>query len=168
MPGMLDTVLDVGLTATSAAGLADEVGPAVADEGRIDVDEAIARVSPAQLDLASRPRVDAVAAGEPLAVGTGACPGVVSGRVCFASDRVDAVGADGEPVALVRPETSPNDLAGMLLASGLLTRRGGLVSHAALVARELDLPAVVGVEAVDDKHVIRFRRWRDTVARRFG
>jgi pyruvate,orthophosphate dikinase len=77
-------------------------------------------------------------------VGTGACPGVVTGAVCTSSERVADVG-EGGPVVLVRPETSPDDLPGMVLAAGLVTSTGGLVSHAALVARELDLPTVVGV-----------------------
>jgi pyruvate,orthophosphate dikinase len=70
---------------------------------------------------------------------------VTTGVVCLSSERVDVMATDGRPVVLVRPETSPEDLPGMIVASGLLTSTGGLVSHAAVVARELDLPTVVGV-----------------------
>lgn len=124
-----------------AAAAAVRVAVDLVSEGRLSVVEAIARVTPEQLALASRPTV-APDAGAPLATGVGACPGVAVGEVCLSADHV---AAHGSPVVLVRAETSPDDVAGMTASAGVLTARGGLVSHAALLARELDVPAVVGV-----------------------
>jgi pyruvate,orthophosphate dikinase len=124
-----------------AAAAAVRVAVDLVSEGRLGVAEAIARVSADQLALASRPTV-AADAGEPLATGVGACPGVAVGEVCLSADHVAAHDA---PAVLVRTETSPDDVAGMTASAGVLTARGGLVSHAALLARELDLPAVVNV-----------------------
>ena len=124
-----------------AAAAAVRIAVDLVDGGVITVEEACARVTPAQLGLAARA---SVAPGAPglLATGLGASPGVAVGEVCLSPDHVTE--HDG-PVVLVRPETSPDDVRGMTVSAGLLTARGGLVSHAARVARELDLPAVVGV-----------------------
>jgi pyruvate, orthophosphate dikinase len=124
-----------------AAAAAVRVAVDLVDEGWLSVAEAIGRVPPAQLALASRATV-APRAGEPLATGLGACPGVAVGEVCLSADHV---AEHGGPVVLVRAETSPEDVVGMTASAGVLTAKGGLVSHAALLARELDLPAVVGV-----------------------
>lgn len=127
-----------------AAAAAVRVAVDLVDEGVITVDEAVERVGDAQLHHASRPTV-APHAPDLLAVGLGACPGVATGAVCLSPSHVTS--HDG-PVVLVRRETSPGDIQGMVASAGVLTASGGLVSHAALVARELDLPAVVGVEAL--------------------
>jgi pyruvate,orthophosphate dikinase len=132
---------------TRAAAAAVRIAVDLVDEGVLEIPDAVARVSPGQLALAARAGLDLRRAPEPIARGIGASPGVATGRICLSPDRVDEVAAAGDGVVLVRTETSPADLAGMASASGLLTTRGGLVSHAAVVARELDLPAVVG--AVD-------------------
>lgn len=128
-----------------AAAAAVRIAVDLVEAGSITVVEAVGRVTAGQLELAARP---AVAAGAPglLATGLGACPGVASGEVCLSPDHV--VQHDG-PVVLVRAETSPHDVHAMTASAGLLTARGGLVSHAALVARELDLPAVVGVDGLE-------------------
>lgn len=127
-----------------AAAAAVRVAVDLVDEGAIDVDEALRRVSPAQLDLAARPTV-AAGAGAPIGVGLGVCPGVATGEVCLSADHV---AEHTGPVILVRTETSPRDVHGLMHSAGAVTARGGLVSHAALVARELDLPTVVGVEGL--------------------
>lgn len=127
-----------------AAAAAVRIAVDLVDAGVITVEDALARVTPAQLGHAARPCVPPGAPGL-LATGLGASPGVAAGEVCFSPDHVtDHAG----PVVLVRSETSPDDVHGMTISAGLLTARGGLVSHAALVARELDLPAVVGVAAL--------------------
>lgn len=124
-----------------AAAAAVRIAVDLVDAGAIPVEEARRRVTPAQLALASRP---AVAADAPdlLGTGIGACPGVATGEVCLSPDH--AVDHDGR-VVLVRSQTSPDDVPAMTASAGLVTAHGGLVSHAALVARELDLPAVVGL-----------------------
>ncbi len=112
-------------------------------EGRISPAEAVARVA---VDTLARvladDRVDAAVV--PVAVGLAASPGTATGDACFSADAaLDAADA-GRPVILVRPETSPEDVHGMSVAEGILTARGGLVSHAAVVARSWGKPAVVG------------------------
>lgn len=127
-----------------SAAAAVRIAVDLVDEGVIDVAEALTRVSSAQLELGARPMV-APGAGTPLGSGLGACPGVATGEVCFSADHVaEHVG----PVILVREETSPRDVHGLTVSAGALTARGGIVSHAALVARQLDLPTVVGVAAL--------------------
>lgn len=113
------------------------------DEGLIDRAEALRRVSPDQLRHVRTPRID-VAAAEVVGRGLGVCPGVVGGRVAFSADEAVRLAADG-PVVLVRPETSPEDIRGLAAAAGVLTARGGPASHAAVVARSMGRPAVVGV-----------------------
>ena len=125
-----------------AAAAAVRIAVDLVDAGAITVEQAVGRVTTAQLAFAARPTV-APGAPDLLATGLGACPGVATGEVCLHADHVADHGA---PVVLVRRETSPDDVHGMVASVGLLTARGGGVSHAALVARELDLPAVVGVE----------------------
>ena len=83
-----------------------------------------------------------------LAKGLNASPGAAVGKVYFTADDAEARHAAGERVILVRPETSPDDLHGMIAAEGILTSRGGLVSHAAVVARGMGKPAICGAEAV--------------------
>jgi pyruvate,orthophosphate dikinase len=112
----------------------------LADEGVIDRREALLRVSPHHLQHVRTPRI--APDENVLARGLGACPGVATGRVATTSDA--AVRMDG-PVILVRPETSPHDMRGLAAATGILTARGGPASHAAVVARAMGKPAVVGV-----------------------
>jgi pyruvate,orthophosphate dikinase len=134
---------------TRAAAAAVRIAVDLVDEGVLEIPEAVDRVSAGQLALAARPVVDLRRAPEPIARGIGASPGVATGRICLSPDRVDAMAVGGDGVVLVRTETSPADLAGMASATGLLTTSGGLVSHAAVVARDLDLPAVVGAAGLD-------------------
>ncbi|MEX6430164.1 MAG: pyruvate, phosphate dikinase [Ferrimicrobium sp.] len=116
------------------------------DEGiRLTKDEALLRVSPDHLDQLLHPQF-ATSKVDVITTGLGASPGAAVGKVYFSSD--DAVRAHerGEDVILVRKETSPDDVHGMLAANGILTSRGGLVSHAAVVARGWGKPAVVGAD----------------------
>jgi pyruvate,orthophosphate dikinase len=120
-------------------------------EGLIGRDEAVLRVSPSHLDQVLHPHLDeqALATGEyPLiAQGLGASPGAASGRAMFDARRAIERGKT-EPVILVRPETNPDDVGGMLASKGILTARGGITSHAAVVARGFGIPCVVGCEAI--------------------
>ena len=125
------------------------------DEGVIDSATALQRVTPDQLRQVLRPRfvLEAVerarAEGKVLVVGTGASPGQAGGRIVCDPDRAEARAAAGEAVILVRTTTSPQDLHGMLAAQGIVTARGGSTSHAAVVARALDKPCIVGCELLD-------------------
>ncbi|SBT40218.1 pyruvate, phosphate dikinase [Micromonospora narathiwatensis] len=116
------------------------------DEGMITPAEALTRVTGAQLAQLMFPAFDLTAAPEPLAVGVGASPGAAVGRVVFDSA---AAAAATEPVILVRRETNPDDLPGMIAAAGVLTSRGGKTSHAAVVARGMGRTCVCGAEALD-------------------
>src|SRR4051794_28164208 len=118
-------------------------------EGLIDQREAVLRVQPAQLDQLLHPQFDPDAQYQVLAKGLNASPGAAVGKVYFTADDAEAAQADGERAILVRPETSPEDLHGMIAAEGILTSRGGLVSHAAVVARGMGTPAICGAEALD-------------------
>ena len=113
------------------------------DEGLIDRDEAVRRVRPKQLEALLHPRFGPNAP-EPLTTGLAASPGAAVGAICLSSTEAKDRGIAGEDVILVRPETSPEDLEGMVASVGLLTSRGGLVSHAAVVARGFGKPAVCG------------------------
>ncbi|WP_434444903.1 PEP/pyruvate-binding domain-containing protein [Lentzea sp. E54] len=110
-------------------------------DGVIDRDEALLRVSPDHLRHVRTPRI---VAADVLARGLGVCPGVASGRVAVTADEAVRLSAGG-PVVLVRPETSPDDIRGLAAATGIVTALGGPASHAAVVARSMGKPAVVGV-----------------------
>jgi pyruvate,orthophosphate dikinase len=118
-------------------------------EGLIDKREAVLRVQPEQLDQLLHPQFDPAAKYTALAKGLNASPGAAVGKVYFTADAAQAQHEAGETVMLVRPETSPDDLHGMIAAQGILTSRGGLVSHAAVVARGMGTPAVCGASAID-------------------
>ncbi|GAA4102092.1 PEP/pyruvate-binding domain-containing protein [Nonomuraea soli] len=118
----------------------------LAEEGTIDRRTALLRVEPSTLASARTPRLAATT--EIVARGVGACPGVASGRVATTSDGAVRMAADG-PVILVRPETSPLDMHGLAAAAGVVTARGGPTCHAAVVARSMGKPAVVGVGSHD-------------------
>jgi len=131
-------------TAAAALRMAAEM----VEEGLIDAKEAVLRVQPAQLDQLLHPQFDPKATFEPIAKGLNASPGAAVGAVYFTADDAEAHAEAGERVILVRPETSPDDLHGMIAAEGILTSRGGLVSHAAVVARGMGKPAICGAEEV--------------------
>jgi pyruvate,orthophosphate dikinase len=132
-------------TAAAALRMAVEME----EEGLIDQTEAVLRVQPAQLDQLLHPQFDPAAEYTAVTKGLNASPGAAVGRVYFTADAAEAHREAGEDVILVRPETSPDDLHGMIAAEGILTSRGGLVSHAAVVARGMGTPAVCGANELD-------------------
>jgi pyruvate, orthophosphate dikinase len=119
------------------------------DEGVIDLDEAVQRVSGAQLAQLMFPTFDVGSEAKPIARGIAASPGAAVGKAIFESHRAAEVAAAGEPVILVRRETNPDDLPGMIAAQGILTSRGGKTSHAAVVARGMGKTCVCGADALD-------------------
>jgi pyruvate,orthophosphate dikinase len=111
--------------------------------------DAVARVEPRQLEQLLFPRVDPAAKASPLAKGVPASPGAASGGAVFDADTAVEWGKQGKAVILVRVETNPNDVHGMVEAKGILTQTGGTASHAALVARGMGRPCVVGASSID-------------------
>jgi pyruvate,orthophosphate dikinase len=118
------------------------------DEGLISRDEAVMRVEPEQLDQLLHPQFDPRAQIKVLARGLNASPGAAVGKAVFDADTAAEMGEKGESVVLVRRETNPDDLHGMIAARGILTSHGGKTSHAAVVARGMGKPAVCGAEAL--------------------
>jgi len=118
-------------------------------EGLIDEETAVRRVLPAEIDALLHPQIDAAHPREILAKGLPASPGAATGAAIFCPDRARELGARSEAVILVRTETSAEDFPGMEHARGVLTARGGMTSHAAVVARGMGLPAVTGCGALD-------------------
>ena len=114
------------------------------DEGLISEEEAIARVPPNDLNQLLHPTIDPKATLDLLTTGLPASPGAASGAAIFDADHAEARGKRGEPVILVRRETSPEDFHGMVAAKAILTARGGMTSHAAVVARGMGKPCVAG------------------------
>ncbi|WP_345907656.1 pyruvate, phosphate dikinase [Sphingomonas sp. UBA4815] len=125
----------------------------MANEGLITREEAIARVDPAALDQLLHPTLDPSAKRDVLTKGLPASPGAASGKVVFDADAAERAAAAGEAVILVRVETSPEDIHGMHAAKGILTARGGMTSHAAVVARGMGRPCVSGAGSlsIDNK-----------------
>jgi pyruvate, orthophosphate dikinase len=123
-------------------------------EGLISKDEALLRVEPRHVVQLLLPRFDeaakaaADASGQLIATGVAASPGAAVGEVVFDPDRAEQIAANGTRVILVRPETAPDDFHGMIVSQGILTSRGGTSSHAAVVARGLGKPCIVGAESV--------------------
>jgi pyruvate,orthophosphate dikinase len=117
-------------------------------EGLIDRRQAIARVDPAKLDELLHPRIDPAGRRTSIAKGLPASPGAAIGKVVFSADEAEALAQKGEAVILVRVETSPEDIHGMKAAQGILTSRGGMTSHAAVVARGMGKCGVVGASQV--------------------
>ena len=137
------SVLDAIKVARSArAGL--KIAVALCDDGIISQEEAVLRVEPRSLTELLHPQVDTRAARDVFAKGIAASPGAAVGRVVFSSQAAQASAARGEPCILVRRETAPEDIRGMHSAVGVLTERGGVTSHAAVIARGLGVPCVVG------------------------
>jgi pyruvate,orthophosphate dikinase len=117
-------------------------------EGLIDEEEAVMRVEAARLDQLLHPTIDPDAERRVLATGLPASPGAASGEIVFDADEAQALKAQGRDVILVRTETSPEDIHGMHAAAGILTARGGMTSHAAVVARGMGRPCVCGAGAL--------------------
>ena len=117
-------------------------------DGMIDEREAVLRIKPQQLEQLLHPQFDPTAEFAAIGSGLNASPGAAVGKVYFTADEAESHAKAGEHVILVRPETSPDDVHGMIASQGILTSRGGLVSHAAVVARGMGKPAVVGASEI--------------------
>ena len=131
------------------AAAAFRIAMQLVDQGLIDMDEALARVSGAELARLMFPRFDTSGKVTKIATGVSASPGAAVGKAVFDSDRAVELAANGEKVILVRRETNPDDLHGMIAAQGILTSRGGKTSHAAVVARGMGKTCVCGAEELD-------------------
>ncbi|GAB3457803.1 pyruvate, phosphate dikinase [Insolitispirillum peregrinum] len=127
---------------TSAASL--KIAVDMANEGLIDKKEAIMRIDPMQLDQLLHPTLDPKAPRDVIASGLPASPGAASGKVVFSAEDAEDWAKRGEKVILARIETSPEDIGGMHVAQGIITTRGGMTSHAAVVARGMGRPCVAG------------------------
>src|SRR6185369_346058 len=118
------------------------------DEGLISREEAVARIDPAQLDQLLHPMLDPAAEWEVAARGLNASPGAACGKIVLDADTAEQRGKAGESVILVRWETTPDDIHGLIQAAGILTAHGGMTSHAAVVARGMGKPCVAGCDSL--------------------
>jgi pyruvate, orthophosphate dikinase len=135
-------------TGKRTAHAAIKIAVDMVNEGLISKEEAIVRIDPEQLDQLLHPTFDPKAKTTVLAKGLPASPGAAVGRVVFFAEDAEAVHKDGEPVILVRIETSPEDIRGMHASQGILTARGGMTSHAAVVARGMGTCCVAGASGI--------------------
>jgi pyruvate,orthophosphate dikinase len=135
-----------GAKRTAAAALKAAVS--MVEEGLISREEAVARIDPAQLDQLLHPMLDPTSKFEVAARGLNASPGAASGAIVLDADTAEARGNAGESVILVRWETTPDDIHGMIAAKGILTAHGGMTSHAAVVARGMGKPCIAGCDAL--------------------
>lgn len=131
---------------TTAAAI--RIAVEMVQAGVLTKEQALLRIEPAQLDQLLHRRIDPEASVDVLAKGLPASPGAASGRVVFSADEAELQSQQGEKVLLVRTETTPDDIHGMIAAEGILTARGGMTSHAAVVARGMGKPCVSGCEAI--------------------
>jgi pyruvate,orthophosphate dikinase len=131
---------------TAAAAL--RVAAEMVDEGLISRQEAVARIDPGQLDQLLHPMIDPAAKVDVAARGLNASPGAASGAIVLDADTAEERGRAGESVILVRWETTPDDIHGLIHAAGVLTAHGGMTSHAAVVARGMGKPCVAGCEGL--------------------
>jgi pyruvate, orthophosphate dikinase len=127
-------------------------------EGLISKEEALMRIDPSQLDQLLHPRLDPKAKLQVLATGLGASPGAAVGQAVFDADEAEERGSRGEQVILVRWETNPDDIHGLIQSQGVITSHGGMTSHAAVVARGMGKPCIAGAQGLKI----------DTVAKRFS
>ena len=135
-------------TGKRTAKAALKIAVEMASEGLITREEAVTRVDPASLDQLLHPTIDPKADRKIVATGLPASPGAASGEIVFSSDEAETLKAQGRKVILVRVETSPEDIHGMHAAEGILTTRGGMTSHAAVVARGMGTPCVSGAGSI--------------------
>jgi len=149
-------------SAKRTAPAAVKIAVDMVDEGILSKEEALQRVDPGQIVQLLLPRFDEAAKGRAqdrfLAKGLNASPGAATGKAIFDPDRAVEAKEAGDPVILVRIETSPDDVHGMLAARGVLTARGGATSHAAVVARSMGLPCVAGAESLQIDYATRQMR----------
>jgi pyruvate,orthophosphate dikinase len=135
-------------TGKRTAHAAVKIAVDMVKEKLIPKQEAIRRIEPAQLEQLLHPTIDPDAKIEVIAKGLAASPGAASGRIIFSSEEAVRFSESGEDVILVRKETNPDDIHGMAVSKGILTSRGGMTSHAAVVARGMGIPCVVGCESI--------------------
>ena len=135
-------------TAAAAVRIAVEM----VEEGLIDKETAITRIDPAQLDQLLHPTIDPNTEAKVLGTGLPASPGAAVGRIVFSARDAEEWRDRGEKVILTRTETSPDDIGGMDAAEGILTTRGGMTSHAAVVARGMGKPCVAGLESAQIRY----------------
>ena len=135
-------------------------------EGLISKNEALGRIEPTSLEMVLRPVIDPDAPKKLIAHGLDASPGAATGRVVFHSEEAQELAERGEKVILVRQDTSPEDIQGMTVADGILTSRGGQTSHAAVVARGMGKPCIVGCTEVTVDYARQMFYAGDTVVRR--
>src|SRR5256886_9439418 len=133
-------------SAKRTAAAAVKAAVVMVEESLISKEEAVARIDAAQLDQLLHPMLDPKADFEVVAKGLNASPGAASGKVVFDADTAEERGKAGESVILVRWETTPDDIHGLIQAAGILTAHGGMTSHAAVVARGMGKPCVAGCE----------------------
>jgi pyruvate,orthophosphate dikinase len=136
-------------TAKRTAAAAIRCAVDMTGEGLIERDQAVGRIDPAQLDQLLHPRLDPDATFEVAAQGLNASPGAASGKIVLDADSAEEAGKAGEQVILVRWETTPDDIHGLIQAQGVLTAHGGMTSHAAVVARGMGKPCVAGCDGLD-------------------
>ena len=131
---------------TAAAAL--KVASDLVDEGLITKEQALLRIEPGQLDQLLHPAIDPSHGKDAIAQGLPASPGAAVGEVVFDADTAAERGGRGEPVVLVRFETTPDDIHGVIVCQGILTAHGGMTSHAAVVARGMGKPCVAGAQGI--------------------
>ncbi len=140
--GSLHVLDAVRVNRSSRAGV--HIAVALANDGVINRNEAVLRIEPHSLPELLHPQVDPIDKPAAFLQGIAASPGAAAGKIVFSSTAAQAAEARGEPCILVRRETTPDDIRGMHSANGVLTERGGVTSHAAVIARGIGLPCVVG------------------------
>ncbi|MHB1205708.1 MAG: pyruvate, phosphate dikinase, partial [Rhodospirillaceae bacterium] len=146
---------------TAAAGF--KIAVDMARDGIITQEEAVRRINPAQLDQLLHPTLDPKAPRKLLSRGLPASPGAASGRIVFTAEDAEDWVKRGEKVILVRRETSPEDIGGMHVSQGILTTRGGMTSHAAVVARGMGTPCVCGAGDINVDAKAKTAKVRDKV-----
>ncbi len=135
-------------TGKRTAAAAVKIAVDMVAEGMIDQDMAVARIDPQQLDQLMHPMIDPGASYQALTTGLNASPGAAVGKVVFDADTAERLGGQGEKVILVRWETTPDDIHGVVHAQGVITSHGGMTSHAAVVARGMGKPCIAGASEV--------------------
>jgi pyruvate,orthophosphate dikinase len=144
--GRLSVIDAVRVPRSSRAAL--KIAVALAEDRIIPREEAVLRVEPRALSELLHRQVDPREPRDAFARGIAASPGAAAGRIVFSPDEAQAAAARGEPCILVRRETAPEDIRGMHAAAGVLTERGGMTSHAAVIGRGLGLPCIVGASSI--------------------
>ncbi len=130
------------------AAAAVKIAVDMEEEGLITKEDAILRIEPAALDALLHPAIDPDNTEKPITRGLPASPGAAVGKVCFSADEAAELGGKGEQVILVRYETTPDDIHGVMVSQGVLTAHGGMTSHAAVVARGMGITCVAGAQGL--------------------